>query len=393
MLLTPRQPARSSAHIWAMLGCSVLGHVVLAWGLMRSGLLEPEASEPTQSQAMQVRVLTEDDLPKSLQRVRRQMVSKPKEKKLEKPKKKKKFKDPREMFYQPVETNQAVEKPDEARFLGRQASKTQRDQIKRGTQGTATGTSDNEQPKYRPPSTPARQAMDTQRPEVASRNQRDRGEVREPTPEDSDKPLVPLEESDDGRISTPKRAQVASPESIVVGPRKQSGVAQGSREANAKSLFPTVANTQMLATKRGNDGLFNIQKDIPDAQRTLLNRKRTKYWTFFDRVKRQISREWKRNVIKVYKKNDPYGNVYGVKARYSVVQVTLKPDGSTYKLHIHKSSGLDFYDDEAIRAINAAAPFPNPPEGLKDEDGQIHFKFGFVLTLDNNSTSVFRIPQ
>lgn len=395
MLLNPRHNHRSGARLWATLACSVLGHVLASWALIHSGVLDTDAAESSPAQELQVRVLTEDDLPRSLRRVRREELSKTRLKDVEKPKpkEKKKFKDPRQMVYQPVDTAQPVQKPDEARFSGRQASKTPRDQIKRGTEGSRAGTNANAEPVYVPPTSPARQAMDTKRRDAAVESNKARGEIREPTPEDSQRPPVPLEQSKDGRINTPKRAQVASPQDIIIGPRKQSGVAQGSREDSAKDLFPTVQNTEMLASKRGDGGIFNAQKDIPDADRTLLNRKRTRYWTFFDRVKRQISREWKNNVVKVYKKNDPYGNVYGIKARYAVVQVTLKSDGSTYKLHIHQSSGLEFYDDEAIRAINAAAPFPNPPEGLKDEDGQIHFKFGFVLTLDSGATSVFRIPQ
>jgi TonB family protein len=78
-----------------------------------------------------------------------------------------------------------------------------------------------------------------------------------------------------------------------------------------------------------------------------------------------------------------------VKDRYSTVRVTLNSDGSVRQLHVSRRSGLDFLDDEAVRSVREAAPFHNPPEGLKDQDGLIHFTFGFYLEITNEPN--FRI--
>jgi protein TonB len=49
-------------------------------------------------------------------------------------------------------------------------------------------------------------------------------------------------------------------------------------------------------------------------------------------------------------------------------------------------SGVSELDDEAVRAFNAAAPFPNPPDGLV-KDNQITFAFSFHFDIGEPRTS------
>ena len=44
---------------------------------------------------------------------------------------------------------------------------------------------------------------------------------------------------------------------------------------------------------------------------------------------------------------------------------------------------------EAVRAFQAAAPFPNPPAVLRDKDGMISFNFGFYFEIGKKS-NIFR---
>jgi outer membrane biosynthesis protein TonB len=57
-----------------------------------------------------------------------------------------------------------------------------------------------------------------------------------------------------------------------------------------------------------------------------------------------------------------------------------------------RGSGVDFLDDEAIRAFTAAAPFPNPPSVLRGDDGNITFNFGFYFEIDggHEAWKIFR---
>ena len=341
---------------------------------------------------MRVRILDESELPSSLRRKvkpkKRLTERKKRQKEPQKPKPKKKFKDPRWLTYQPVETNQAEENPQKANYSGRYATKTAQDQIKRGTEGDPSARATKETIIPTPTQRQSRQATDTKKRFKQDRKITD-GQLKEQTTKPDQPNIKSSDFAPEPDIVLPKEQRAANSKDIKLGQRKQSGSTKGDPNANAKQLFPSLRNTQALAKKRGNNGTFDLLKNVPDANRTLLNRKKNRYWTFFDRIKRQLGRQW--NPVKVYNKRDPYRNIYGTKDRYAILDVTLKGNGKVHKLHVSRSSGLDFYDDEAVRAMLAAAPFPNPPEGLKDEDGFIHFKFGFLLTIETGSSRLFRL--
>lgn len=128
---------------------------------------------------------------------------------------------------------------------------------------------------------------------------------------------------------------------------------------------------------------------LPEGEETLLNTREFKYATFFNRVKRGVSNHW--NPARVYMERDPYGNIYGVRDRYTVLNVELDSGGAVADMNVAHSCGLDFLDEEAMAAFRKASPFPNPPAGLLDERGRIAFQFGFYFEIgDRPAVRVFR---
>ncbi len=120
--------------------------------------------------------------------------------------------------------------------------------------------------------------------------------------------------------------------------------------------------------------------DLPEGDQTLVNTKRWRFSSFFNRVKAAVAQQW--HPDKVYKREDPTGKVYGFRSRLTVLRVWLYPDGKLKQVLISKSSGLDFLDDEAVRAFRAAAPFPNPPRRLVNRKTHlISFRFGFLFEI------------
>ena len=133
-------------------------------------------------------------------------------------------------------------------------------------------------------------------------------------------------------------------------------------------------------------------KDVPKGEETLLNSKEFRYATFFNRVKRGVSDHW--NPGEVYLRHDPYGNIYGVKDRYTVLNVVLDSDGGLSDVSVAHSSGVGFLDDEAVHAFQLASPFPNPPQGLLENDGLIRFQFGFFFEIgDRPKIRAFRFRR
>ena len=78
--------------------------------------------------------------------------------------------------------------------------------------------------------------------------------------------------------------------------------------------------------------------------------------------------------------------MHGFKTRVTEVRVSLSTTGAVAKVVVTSPSGVGELDDEAVRAFRAAAPFPNPPEGLV-KDGQIVFAFSFFFEIGGARTS------
>ncbi len=150
-------------------------------------------------------------------------------------------------------------------------------------------------------------------------------------------------------------------------------------EATQPTLQPWAAPVGLNASLAGgpmNDHL----KNIDEGDGTFLNTREFKYAAFFNRFKRDVAQKW--TPWLEYSRRDPTGNIYGKKNRFTVVWITLGPDGSLQRTRVDKSSGIDFLDEEATAAIQRAAPFPNPPKALRDSVGLVEFPFGFTVEFD-----------
>jgi TonB family protein len=164
-----------------------------------------------------------------------------------------------------------------------------------------------------------------------------------------------LEADKGGTFSTALRAPW-SPENLSLSP---------SREAMAGAI--------------AGSGLDHLE-DVIDGDATAINTAAWEYASFFNRVKSKVERFWKPG--KEYQLRDPYGNIYGLKDRVTVLLVVLHPDGGLKKLYVMDPSGAPFLDDEAYEAVEQAAPFPNVPPGLRSKsDGLVKFTFHFVVEV------------
>jgi TonB family protein len=150
----------------------------------------------------------------------------------------------------------------------------------------------------------------------------------------------------------------------------------GNKRVTMKDLQLSDGELARATGTRVNDYL----KDVEDGDQTLVNTKRWRFATFFNRVKRQVAENWHPDVV--YKRRDPAGNVYGFRDRLTILRVRLTPAGKLKEIELEKPCGVGFLDDEAMAAFKAAEPFPNPPVGLVDKDsGMIHFRFGFLFEI------------
>ncbi len=140
----------------------------------------------------------------------------------------------------------------------------------------------------------------------------------------------------------------------------------------------------------GEPGTRDKIDDVDEGAATILDTQRYKYASFFNRMKDDIDQYW--DPVARLKVRDPEGRINGSKTRTTRVMIILNADGSLDKIKLEKSCNVDYLDDEALRAIRSAAPFPNPPQGMLDpRDGKLHVPFGFIVEMGKGR--IFRINR
>lgn len=99
---------------------------------------------------------------------------------------------------------------------------------------------------------------------------------------------------------------------------------------------------------------------------------------YFSRVREQVEDHW--HPADIFRQRDPTGSIHGRGSRPTLVRVRLQPDGNLVSVAVEQPSGLEFLDELAIAAFQAAQPFPPPPPDLVDaSDGHITFTFRFLF--------------
>jgi protein TonB len=208
-------------------------------------------------------------------------------------------------------------------------------------------------------------------------------QAREARPEVQPNPLREgLEPAPGGDQPSPLAAQPAAPRRPAAGSPDLGG---GSPAPLAyRSLLASLGPEPQAASTGSIDHLPNRA----EGKETLLNTREYMYAWAFNRIKEAISQRWRPG--QAYRAHDPYGRVYGVKDRETMLHLTLRPDGTLYEVYVLKESGVGFLDDVAIDAVREAQPFPNLPKKLVEPDGFIHLKFAFHLDIRTGGFQFFR---
>ena len=164
-----------------------------------------------------------------------------------------------------------------------------------------------------------------------------------------------------------------------VEPQREFKKVQGIGQRTSVPKVNLMPSWQELAQYSGsafNDHLEDVEEDA----QTRLNTFEWKHASFFNRMKESISEQWSPD--REVRIHDPEGILLGRKDRYTLVEVFIDPKGNLVDVNIKKSSGVFYLDDEAVRALKAAAPFPSPPHMIFKEKSTFSFSFGFYVGLE-----------
>lgn len=165
------------------------------------------------------------------------------------------------------------------------------------------------------------------------------------------------------------------------------GADSGATKGTPDPLAKLGGSPSVLDQTFGRPGSDDRLVDVDEGVENILQSKRHLFASFFNRIRDQVSDQWRPE--RAHRAADPNGTRYGDKQRTTVLMVRLDAGGEVLKIVVERSSGAPHLDEEAIRAMRAAAPFPNPPTGLADSNGHIDFRFGFILDFTGGSR-IFR---
>lgn len=121
-------------------------------------------------------------------------------------------------------------------------------------------------------------------------------------------------------------------------------------------------------------------KDRNYGVETILSTKEFKYYTYFNRVRKQLSQHWEPKVRDKLTKMFRQGRtIASNQDRTTKLLIVLDPRGVLVKVQLVSDSGVKDLDEAAMESFKSAAPFPNPPKGIIDPDGTVKIRWDFIL--------------
>lgn len=133
----------------------------------------------------------------------------------------------------------------------------------------------------------------------------------------------------------------------------------------------------------GRTAASDRMRDVDEDAKNILDSKRHLFGSFFNRLRDGIIQNWQPQ--KAIDRHDPDGSRYGAKQHTTVLMVRLNGRGEIVKLEVALESAAPYLDAEAERAVRAAAPFPNLPEALLDENGYVDLPVAFTVDIHGGS--------
>jgi TonB family protein len=145
-----------------------------------------------------------------------------------------------------------------------------------------------------------------------------------------------------------------------------------------------VQNKQTPAAQSGKKGHQSQTDDhIEDVSigiETVLNSREFLYYAYYSRIKDKIRLQWGTKIrSKIQKLIQGGRSIASNNDRITKVIIILNKKGTLVGVKVLGRSGIRDLDDAAVEAFKAAAPFPNPPQGMVERDGTVKIHWDFIL--------------
>lgn len=121
-------------------------------------------------------------------------------------------------------------------------------------------------------------------------------------------------------------------------------------------------------------------KDVSDGDRTLLSTKEFVYFGYYRRIRQRLEVAWNSKLRAAIESYVTGGRKLASDKDYvTSVVVVMDANGTITGVQLMQKSGARDLDQAAVDAFNEAGPFPDPPSGLVDKNGEIKIPWSFIL--------------
>ncbi len=121
--------------------------------------------------------------------------------------------------------------------------------------------------------------------------------------------------------------------------------------------------------------------DVTPGMETMLSTREFMYYSYYNRIKDKLRQYWEPKIKEKFERIVRQGRTIASDGGNKITKViiVLNEKGTLIGVQVVSQSGVRDLDEAAIEAFRAAAPFPNPPKGIVEEDGTIKIRWDFVL--------------
>ncbi len=170
--------------------------------------------------------------------------------------------------------------------------------------------------------------------------------------------------------------------------QNRNGLAVGKTLKDFKPDFKIGPKAETVATG-GGEGPSSTDDNLdkPVGMETMLSTREFVYFSYYNRIKDKLRQYWepkiKEKVTRIFRQ----GRTIASDAdKITKVIIILDGKGILQNVQVVGESGVRDLDDAAVEAFRAAAPFPNPPKGIVEQDGLIRIRWDFILEADNTQS-------
>jgi protein TonB len=160
------------------------------------------------------------------------------------------------------------------------------------------------------------------------------------------------------------------------------------KSSKLKSFMPSFRPTAPILDARdlaegggeGPSATDDHLKDVKTGMQTMLSTREFLYYSYYNRIRSKLTQYWQPKIREKMERILKEGRtIASTGDKVTKIVIILDEKGVLRKVQILGTAGLRDLDDAAVEAFRAAAPFPNPPKGMVDQDGTIKIRWDFVL--------------